>query len=89
MKSCIKSRADKPRSKNQGSGLSDANPLQMGRHLGPVQPRSVVMTEVVSLVHEVRLITERHGSCKIILGMFRITEGVLHPSGDCHNEIHA
>ena len=67
--------------KDQGAGLSHlvANPLQMGRHLGPVQARSVVMTEVVSFVHEVHLIKDGHGICKIILGMFRVTEGVLNP----------
>src|SRR6266851_8915640 len=49
--------------KDQGAGLSHlvANPLQMGGHLGPVQARSVVMTEVVSFVHEVHLIKNGHG----------------------------
>src|SRR5258707_14007603 len=67
--------------KNQGAGLSHlvANPLQMGGHLGPVQARSVVMTEVVSFVHEVHLVKDGHGIYKIILGMFRVTEGMLNP----------
>src|SRR6266849_1511770 len=75
--------------KDQGAGLSHlvANPLQMSRHLGPVQPRSVVMTEVVSFVHEVHLIKDGHGICKIIFGILRVTEGVLNPGGDCHDEV--
>src|SRR5713226_5364162 len=76
--------------KDQGAGLSHlvANPLKMGRHLGPVQGRSVVMTEVVSFVHEVHLIKDGHGIYKIILWMFRVTEGVLNPRGDCHDRVH-
>src|SRR5208283_1630078 len=60
----------------------------MGWHLGPVQARSVVMTEVVSLVHEVHLIQDGHGISEIILGVFRVAEGMLNPCGDCHDEVH-
>lgn len=67
--------------KDQGAGLSHlvANALQMSGHLGPVQAGSVVMTEVVPFVHEVHVIKDGHGIYKIILGMFRVTEGVLNP----------
>src|SRR5580704_10453397 len=47
------------------------------------------MAEVVSLIHKIQLIKERHGIRKIVFGMFRVTEGVLHPCGDRHNEVHA
>ena len=77
--------------KDQGAGLSHlvVNPFQKGWHLGPVQAGSVVMTEVVSLVHEVHVIKDGHSICKIILGMFRVTEGVLNLRGNCHDEVHA
>jgi hypothetical protein len=67
--------------KDQGAGLYHlvANALQMSRHLGPMQARSVVMTEVVTFVHEVHLVKDGYGIYKIILGMFRVTEGVLNP----------
>src|ERR1700722_16877089 len=60
----------------------------MGRHLGPVQARSVVMTEVVSLVHEVHVVDDSHGIYKIVFGIFRVTEGVLNPRGDRHYGVH-
>src|SRR5271165_3569893 len=58
-------------------------------HLGPVKAGTVVMAEVVSLVHEVHLVHNRNGIYKIIFGMLWITEGVLHPCGDGIDEIHA
>jgi hypothetical protein len=47
------------------------------------------MAEVVPLVQEVHLISNRHGIRKIIQGIVWITESVLHPCGDCVDEIHA
>src|ERR1700730_18108226 len=61
----------------------------MGRHFGPVQTRSVVMTEMVPFVHEVHLINDCDGIHEIIFGMSRVTESVLNPRGDCHDEVHA
>ena len=57
---------------HQGAGLSHpvTNPLKMGRHLGPVQASSVVMTKVVSFVHEVDLIKNGYGMRKVVLGLF-------------------
>src|ERR1700739_1301380 len=76
--------------KDQGAALSHlvADGLQMGRHLGPMQARSVVMTEVVSFVHEVHLIKDGYRIYKIILGMIRVTEGMMNPSGNRHDEVH-
>lgn len=77
-------------SKNQRAGFFHlvANPLQMARHLCPVQARAVVMAEVIPLVHEVHFINDGHGMREIIFGIFRVAEGVLHPGGDGHNEVH-
>src|ERR1700689_1076092 len=76
---------------DQGAGITHlvADAVEMGGHLGPVQAGTVVMAQVVAFVHEVQLVEERHGVCKIIFGMFRIAEGVLHPGGERHDEVHA
>src|SRR5215510_14317661 len=76
---------------DQRAGLSHpvANPLEMDWHLGPVKARTVVMTEVVTFVHEVQLIHNGHGIREIIIGAFWITISVLDPCGDCVDEIHA
>src|SRR6202167_1158152 len=76
---------------DQGAGIAHlvADAIEMRRHLGPVQAGTVVMAQVVAFVHEVQLVEERHGVCKIIFGMFRIAEGVLHPGGERHDEVHA
>ena len=75
---------------DQRAGLSHlvANAIQMGWHLSPVQAGSMVMAEVVPLVHEVHVIKDGHSIYKIIFGMLRITEGVLNPRGDRHDEVH-
>jgi hypothetical protein len=76
--------------KDQGARLSHfvANSFQMGGHLGPVQARAMVMTEVVAFVHEVYVIEDGYGIYKIIIGLIRITEGVLNPRCDGHYEVH-
>jgi hypothetical protein len=66
-----------------------AYPLEMDWHLGPVEASTVVMAEVVSFVHEVHLIDKGHGISEKIFGTFWVTESVLHPCGDCVDEIHA
>src|SRR6266566_800973 len=66
-----------------------ADPLEMDWHLGPVEAGTVVMAEVVSLVHEVHLIHNGHGISEIILRTFWVTESVLDPCGDCVDKIHA
>src|SRR6266850_7038718 len=68
---------------------SPANLLEMDWHVGPVKASAVVMTEVVSFVHEVHLTHNGHGISEIILRTFRVTESVLDPCGDCVDEIHA
>src|ERR1700691_5902617 len=76
---------------DQGAGIAHfvADAVEMGGHLGPVQAGTVVMAQVVAFVHEVQLVEERNGICKIIFGMFRVAEGVLHPCGERHDEVHA
>src|SRR5712671_1704213 len=65
------------------------NPLEMDRHLGPVQASSVVMTKVVSFVHEVDLIKNGYSMRKVVLGPFRVVKSVLDPCGYCRDEVHA
>src|SRR5277367_630447 len=77
--------------KHQGAGLSHpfTNPLELERHLGPVQASSVVMTQVVSFVHEVDLIKNGYRMRKVVFGLFRVVEGVLDPCDYCRDEVHA
>src|SRR5271155_465572 len=53
-----------------------------------MQAGTVVMTEVVTLVHEVHFVIDGDGVGEIILGALRVVKSVLDPGGHGHDEIH-
>src|SRR5262249_46836422 len=88
----IEEKSDKIQvAEDQRPGLSHlvANPLEMDRHLSPMQASSVVMTKMESFVHEVDFIKDRHGMRKVIPWMLRVMEGVLDPCSDSRDEVDA
>src|SRR5215468_3659677 len=66
-----------------------ANPLEMCRHLGPVKTGTMVMAKMITFIHEVDLVHDGHGICKIVVGTFWVTESVLNPCGNGIDKIHA
>jgi len=76
---------------DQRVGLSHpfAKALEMDGHLRPMKTRTVVVAEVVSFIHKVDFIDDGNRICEIIIGLLWVTEGVLNPSGDGIDKVHA
>ena len=66
-----------------------AQPLEMAGHFGPMETRTVMVTEVVSFIHKVHLVHDSNSVREIIIRPLWVTERVLDPRGDGVDEIHA